>query len=61
MLGLSEVGIHDNFFEVGGDSILSIQIVSRANQARLHLAPKHLFGEHPTGGTGAGGRAGGWR
>ncbi|HEU4874945.1 MAG TPA: amino acid adenylation domain-containing protein, partial [Pyrinomonadaceae bacterium] len=43
VLGLSEVGIHDNFFEVGGDSILSIQIVARANQAGLQLAPKHLF------------------
>jgi amino acid adenylation domain-containing protein/non-ribosomal peptide synthase protein (TIGR01720 family) len=43
VLGLQQVGIHDNFFEVGGDSILSIQIVARANQAGLALTPKQLF------------------
>ena len=34
-------------FEIGGDSILSIQIVSRAKQAGLQLTPKQLF-EHQT-------------
>ena len=43
VLGLEEVGIYDNFFEIGGDSILSIQITSRANQIGLHLTPKELF------------------
>ncbi|WP_332961272.1 amino acid adenylation domain-containing protein, partial [Microcoleus sp. AR_TQ3_B6] len=43
VLGLEQVGIHDNFFEVGGDSILSIQIVARANQAGLKISPKQLF------------------
>lgn len=43
VLRMERIGIHDNFFEVGGDSILSIQIVSRANQAGLRLAPSHLF------------------
>src|SRR6185369_4251174 len=47
VLGLQRVGIHDNFFDLGGDSILSIQIVARANQRGLHLAHKHLF-EHRT-------------
>jgi amino acid adenylation domain-containing protein len=47
VLGLQQVGIHDNFFEVGGDSILSIQIIARANQAGLKLTPKHLF-QHQT-------------
>ena len=42
-LGLAQVGIHDNFFSVGGDSILSIQIASRAHQAGLHLTPGQLF------------------
>jgi amino acid adenylation domain-containing protein/non-ribosomal peptide synthase protein (TIGR01720 family) len=37
------VGIHENFFELGGDSILSIQIISRANEAGLGLTPKQLF------------------
>ena len=47
VLGLEEVSIHDNFFEVGGDSILSIQIVARAHQLELHFSVKQLF-EHKT-------------
>jgi non-ribosomal peptide synthase protein (TIGR01720 family) len=47
VLGLEQVGIHDNFFVLGGDSILSIQIVSRAARAGLHLTPKDLF-QHQT-------------
>jgi aryl carrier-like protein len=43
LLGLEQVGIHDNFFDLGGDSILAIQIISRANQAGLRLTPKQLF------------------
>ncbi|HEX2092660.1 MAG TPA: non-ribosomal peptide synthase/polyketide synthase, partial [Longimicrobiaceae bacterium] len=41
------VGVHDDFFELGGDSILSIQIVARARAAGLHLTPRQLF-ENPT-------------
>ena len=47
VLGLQQVSIHDNFFEVGGDSILSIQIIARANQAGLKFTPKQLF-QHQT-------------
>jgi amino acid adenylation domain-containing protein/non-ribosomal peptide synthase protein (TIGR01720 family) len=43
LLRLDRVGIHDNFFALGGDSILSIQIIARANQAGLSLAPRDLF------------------
>ena len=43
LLRLDEVGIHDNFFALGGDSILSIQIVSRANQAGIRLTPRQVF------------------
>ncbi len=46
-LGLSRVGIHDNYFALGGDSILSIQIVARANQAGCRIAPRQLF-QHQT-------------
>ena len=46
-LGLKQVGVTDNFFQVGGDSILSIQIVSRARAVGLHLTPKDLF-QHQT-------------
>jgi amino acid adenylation domain-containing protein len=43
VLRLEQVGIHDNFFENGGDSILSVQIVARANEAGLELTTKDLF------------------
>jgi amino acid adenylation domain-containing protein/non-ribosomal peptide synthase protein (TIGR01720 family) len=47
LLGVEQVGVHDNFFSLGGDSILSIQIVARANEAGLRLAPRQLF-QHQT-------------
>ncbi len=47
VLGLEQVGRLNNFFELGGDSILSLQIVARANREGLRLTPKQLF-EHPT-------------
>jgi amino acid adenylation domain-containing protein/non-ribosomal peptide synthase protein (TIGR01720 family) len=43
VLGLPQIGIHDNFFAIGGDSILSLQIVARANQAGIQVTPKQLF------------------
>jgi amino acid adenylation domain-containing protein/non-ribosomal peptide synthase protein (TIGR01720 family) len=43
VLGVKQVGIYENFFELGGDSILSLQIIARANQVGLHLLPKQLF------------------
>ncbi|MCL5995557.1 MAG: amino acid adenylation domain-containing protein, partial [Chloroflexi bacterium] len=47
VLGLQQVGVRDNFFALGGDSILSIQVIARANQAGLWLTARQLF-EHPT-------------
>lgn len=41
------IGINDNFFEVGGDSILSIQIISGARKMGLSFSPNDLF-EHQT-------------
>ncbi|MEM9212761.1 MAG: amino acid adenylation domain-containing protein [Cyanobacteria bacterium P01_F01_bin.150] len=43
LLGLEQVGIHDNFFALGGDSILAIQAIAKARQVGIHLAPKQLF------------------
>ncbi len=43
VLGLDAVGVHDNFFSLGGDSIQSILIASRANQAGFQLSPRQLF------------------
>ena len=43
VLGQKTIGIHDNFFEVGGDSILSILIIARAKQAGIHITPRQVF------------------
>ncbi|MGH8535950.1 MAG: condensation domain-containing protein [Gammaproteobacteria bacterium] len=43
VLRQERVGRRDNFFALGGDSILSIQIVARAQQAGLHVTLKQLF------------------
>ena len=45
--GLQEIGIHDNFFDLGGDSIINIQITTQATQQGLFFTPKMLF-ENPT-------------
>jgi nonribosomal peptide synthetase DhbF len=42
-LGLPRVGIEDNFFALGGDSISSIELVSRARQAGLLITPRDIF------------------
>lgn len=47
VVGVDPVGVHDNFFEIGGDSILAIQVVARAQEAGLRLSPQDLFA-HPT-------------
>ncbi len=47
VLGLSKVGIRDSFFELGGDSILSIQVVAKAHREGLVITPKQFF-ENPT-------------
>jgi amino acid adenylation domain-containing protein/non-ribosomal peptide synthase protein (TIGR01720 family) len=43
LLGLDSVGVTENFFELGGDSIISLQAVSRAGQRGLVFSPKQLF------------------
>ena len=43
VLGVERVGAQDNFFGLGGDSILSIQIVARARAAGLALTTKDVF------------------
>ncbi|MFC7448504.1 amino acid adenylation domain-containing protein, partial [Rhodococcus daqingensis] len=47
VLGLDAVGVDDSFFALGGDSIMSIQLVARANMAGVHLTPRDVF-EHRT-------------
>ena len=43
VLKLERVGVQDNFFALGGDSILNLQIIARANQQGLKLTPRQLF------------------
>jgi amino acid adenylation domain-containing protein/non-ribosomal peptide synthase protein (TIGR01720 family) len=43
LLGVHEVGIHDRFGDLGGDSVLSIQVAARARQAGLELSLEQLF------------------
>jgi non-ribosomal peptide synthase protein (TIGR01720 family) len=43
VLGVERVGRSDHFFELGGDSIVALQVVSRARQQGLALAPRDLF------------------
>ncbi|MEH2299318.1 MAG: condensation domain-containing protein [Nostoc sp.] len=43
VLKLEKVSVFQNFFELGGDSIISIQIIARAHQAGLQITNKQLF------------------
>ncbi|MBZ4319205.1 non-ribosomal peptide synthetase [Streptomyces huiliensis] len=43
LLGVDEVGADDDFFALGGDSIVSIQLTGRARAAGLVISPKDVF------------------
>ncbi len=43
VLDRDRVGVLDNYFELGGDSILSIRIIARAKKAGLELTPQQFF------------------
>ncbi|WP_445398072.1 amino acid adenylation domain-containing protein [Streptomyces sp. LE64] len=43
VLGTEEVGLDDDFFAVGGDSIVSLQVVSRARRRGLGLTARDVF------------------
>src|SRR6202008_3007608 len=45
VLGLERVGVDEPFFELGGDSILSMQLVARARAAGLVCRPRDVFVE----------------
>jgi alpha-ketoglutarate-dependent taurine dioxygenase/aryl carrier-like protein len=47
VLGIERVGIHDNFFEIGGDSLHCIQIVAKCRDTGIDLTVNELF-EYPT-------------
>jgi non-ribosomal peptide synthase protein (TIGR01720 family) len=47
VLRVESVGVHDNFFRLGGDSILGVQVIARAHEAGLRLTSRQLF-DHQT-------------
>jgi amino acid adenylation domain-containing protein len=47
VLGVEEVGIDDNFFALGGDSIRSVLIVAKAREHGIEFSLQHLF-QHQT-------------
>ncbi|RDI53339.1 non-ribosomal peptide synthetase [Nocardia mexicana] len=47
VLGIDRAGVDDSFFALGGDSITSIQLASRARARGLHFTPRDVF-DHRT-------------
>ena len=47
VLGIDDIGATDDFFALGGDSILGLQVVARARNAGLWITPIQLF-DFPT-------------
>ncbi|RKH56197.1 non-ribosomal peptide synthase/polyketide synthase, partial [Corallococcus llansteffanensis] len=47
VLRVDRISLDDNFFDLGGDSIISLQVVARARQAGVQIAVRDLF-QHPT-------------
>ncbi|WP_441249545.1 amino acid adenylation domain-containing protein [Kitasatospora sp. McL0602] len=43
VLGVERVGVTDDFFDLGGDSILSIQVVFKSRRAGLQVSSSDLF------------------
>jgi amino acid adenylation domain-containing protein/non-ribosomal peptide synthase protein (TIGR01720 family) len=46
-LGIAQIGPHDRFLDVGGDSLLAMRILARAGAAGIRLEPKHFL-DNPT-------------
>jgi amino acid adenylation domain-containing protein len=47
-LKIDRVGIHDNFFDMGGHSLLAMQVISRINAEFQRTVPLQRFFEAPT-------------
>ncbi|NEE41716.1 AMP-binding protein, partial [Streptomyces sp. SID7982] len=43
VVGLDRVGVDDDFFALGGDSIRSIQVVARARAQGIEITPRQIF------------------
>ncbi|MYS37281.1 non-ribosomal peptide synthase protein (TIGR01720 family)/amino acid adenylation domain-containing protein [Streptomyces sp. KhCrAH-43] len=57
VLGRDDIGPDDNFFDIGGDSIVSLQLVSRVRRQGLGLSPKDVFDGETVAGIAARARA----
>jgi amino acid adenylation domain-containing protein len=47
VLGIERVGVQDSFFELGGDSLMAIQVVSKAREAGVSISIHQIF-QSPT-------------
>ena len=55
VLGVARLGVHDNFFQSGGDSLKAAQVLSRlSREFQVELPAKALFQQSHRGGTGRG-------
>ncbi|WP_051866635.1 condensation domain-containing protein [Streptomyces griseus] len=58
VLGLDRVGVEDDFFAIGGDSIRSIQVVARARARGVEISPRQVFESRTVAELAAGARSG---
>ena len=49
VLGVEHVGLDDSFFDLGGDSLSAMQVVTRARAAGLTCRPRDIFVEQTVG------------
>jgi amino acid adenylation domain-containing protein len=47
VLGLDRIGIHDKFFDLGGDSLTSLRVTSLASESGVRITPRQMI-EHQT-------------
>lgn len=43
VLKVNDVGVEDDFFEIGGDSLLSIRVIARAGREGIRISPERFF------------------
>jgi hypothetical protein len=53
VLGVEDPSVDEDFFELGGDSLLAMATVTRARAAGLDLSPRQVFGERTVAGLAA--------
>nr|QEO73800.1 condensation domain-containing protein [uncultured bacterium] len=59
LLGADRIGVHDNFFQAGGDSIVTLRLLSRVRRAfGVDVSPREFFdSDHRRTGTGRAGQS----